>query len=241
MFLRKVRPRGRGGKQVYWELVGSYRTVKGSRQRTIAYLGKLSRRELDGWQKLPSRLDGVSPPLPELFAASEVDDASAVELLDLKDIRLQRLRGLVGWPVLGWLIWRDGPPTDELFPLTVGSVLFAPMVLLLYLALFKSTIARRVITIPLIAVIGGMCYSIYLVHNTLILLGGRLFASFLTGHPFAITMTLAFVVTVPLILIFSAIYFILIERPCMRKDWPQRLMGLFLIEEESPPSSNRPV
>ena len=43
MFLRKVRPRGRGRKQVYWDLVESYRTARGSRQRTVAYLGKLSR------------------------------------------------------------------------------------------------------------------------------------------------------------------------------------------------------
>ena len=49
MFLRKVRPRGRGSKQIYWELVESYRTVKGSRRGAVAYLGKLGRKELSGW------------------------------------------------------------------------------------------------------------------------------------------------------------------------------------------------
>ena len=105
MFLRKVRPRGRGSKQVYWELVESYRSAKGSRQRTIAYLGKLSRKELNGWQKLSARLDGQSPPLPELFAPSVADDASEVEVVDLKDIRLQRLRGF-GDVYLAWMLWR---------------------------------------------------------------------------------------------------------------------------------------
>jgi transposase len=106
MFLRKVRPRGRGkGKQVYWELVESYRSAKGSRQRTIAYLGKLSHKELNGWQKLSQRLDGASPPLPQLFGPSASDEASEVEVVDLKDIRLQRLRSL-GDVYLAWMLWR---------------------------------------------------------------------------------------------------------------------------------------
>jgi hypothetical protein len=106
MYLRKVRPRGRGkSRQVYWELVESYRSAKGSRQRTVAYPGKLSRKELNGWQKLSSRLSGHSPPMPQLFGPSVSDDASEVELVDLKDIRLQRLRG-PGDVYLAWTLWR---------------------------------------------------------------------------------------------------------------------------------------
>jgi hypothetical protein len=67
MYLRKVQPRGRGRKQVYWELVESYRTAKGSRQRTVAYLGKLGSRQVSGWRKLSDQLSGAAPPLPGLF------------------------------------------------------------------------------------------------------------------------------------------------------------------------------
>ena len=74
MYLRKTRPRGKGRRQIYWELVESYRTAKGSRQRTVAYLGKLSRRELDGWQTLSRRLNGQAPPMPTLFDPSEPSD-----------------------------------------------------------------------------------------------------------------------------------------------------------------------
>ena len=107
MFLRKVRPRGRGSRQVYWELVESYRTARGSRQRTVAYLGKLSRRELNGWQKLSSRLSGSSsPPLPELFDSCVAEDeTSDVELVELKGIELQRLRRF-GEVYLAWTLWR---------------------------------------------------------------------------------------------------------------------------------------
>jgi transposase len=104
MFLRKIRPRGRGSKQVYWELVESYRTAKGSRQRTVAYLGKLSRGQISGWQTLSDRLNGQGGSMPELFA-SVVDETCDVELVDLKDIRLQRLRRF-GDAYMGWTLWR---------------------------------------------------------------------------------------------------------------------------------------
>src|SRR5271170_6751166 len=39
MYLRKLRPRGRGKKQIYWELVESYRTAKGSRQASDGAAG----------------------------------------------------------------------------------------------------------------------------------------------------------------------------------------------------------
>jgi transposase len=106
MFLRKVRPKGRGAKQVYWELVESYRTAKGSRQRTIAYLGKLGKKELSGWHKLSSRLNGQSAsPGPGLFHPTPDNEADGVKLVDLKNLRLQRLRNF-GDVFLAWTLWR---------------------------------------------------------------------------------------------------------------------------------------
>src|SRR3989304_4687033 len=39
MFLRRCRSTKRNGERVYWELVESYRTQRGPRQRVVAYLG----------------------------------------------------------------------------------------------------------------------------------------------------------------------------------------------------------
>ena len=111
MFLRKIRPHGRGKSQVYWELVESYRTAKGARQRRIAYLGKLASQELSGWQQLSGRLNGQAPATPGLFdpavpSAGTADDADAqVEFVDRKNIRLQRLRNF-GDVYLAWTLWR---------------------------------------------------------------------------------------------------------------------------------------
>ncbi len=106
MYLRKIRPRGRGSRQVYWELVESYRTAKGSRQRTVAYLGKLTRKELSGWQVLSTRLNGKAPAPPGLFDPPGSDpQGGEYEWVDLKKIAVQRLRNF-GDAYLGWTLWR---------------------------------------------------------------------------------------------------------------------------------------
>lgn len=106
MYLRKIRPRGRGKSQVYWELVESYRTAKGSRQRTVAYLGKLARKQLSGWEKLTGQVNGRTP--PGLFDGDEESDSSEsdhFELVDVKGVAVQRLRNF-GDVYLGWTLWR---------------------------------------------------------------------------------------------------------------------------------------
>ena len=86
MYLRKIRPRGRGKSQVYWELVESYRTAKGSRQRTVAYLGKLSRNQLSAREKLTGQVTGRLP-LPSGTSLSPLFAARAVyALTDAADV-----------------------------------------------------------------------------------------------------------------------------------------------------------
>jgi hypothetical protein len=108
MYLRKIRPRGRGSKQIYWELVESYRTAQGSRQRTVAYLGKLSRKEVSGWQKLSGHLNGQLPSPPGLFDAGDDADcggADDVQLVDVKSVAVQRLRSF-GQVFVALTLWR---------------------------------------------------------------------------------------------------------------------------------------
>jgi transposase len=95
---------------VYWELVESYRTAKGSRQRTVAYLGKLGSKQVSGWKKLSDQLSGKAPLLPGLFdgAADEPCDdteSSHFELVDVNRVGVQRLRNF-GDVYLAWTLWR---------------------------------------------------------------------------------------------------------------------------------------
>ncbi len=106
MYLRKIYPRGRGRRQVYWELVESYRTAKGSRQRSVAYLGKLSRKEVSGWEKLSEHLNGQPPAPPGLFDVVATDpDVDQFELVDIKSVTVRRMRRF-GDVFLAWTLWR---------------------------------------------------------------------------------------------------------------------------------------
>jgi hypothetical protein len=104
MFLRRIRPQGRGSKQTYWELVESYRTSKGSRLRRVCYLGKLSAKEISGWEKLTRRLDGKSEPAPGLFDSAPADDPDFQDV-DVNGIRLRDLKTF-GQEYLAWTLWR---------------------------------------------------------------------------------------------------------------------------------------
>ena len=107
MFLRRCERRKNGKAHTYWALVESYRTGQGSRQRVVAYLGDLNRREKSGWAQLGRQLDNRQRPQPTLFnpprEAEPADDEPV--LVKLKGVRLERLRDFGdAWLALG--LWR---------------------------------------------------------------------------------------------------------------------------------------
>jgi transposase len=105
LFLRRIRPRGKGRRQEYWVLLESYRTAKGSRHRVVAYLGKLSAREVSGWQKLAGRVEGKTLPGPGLFDLPADEGFEEVASVDLKNVRLANVREF-GQVYLAWVLWR---------------------------------------------------------------------------------------------------------------------------------------
>jgi transposase len=60
MFLKRCHRTKNGKEHVYWQLVESYRTVRGSRHRVVAYLGELRGGERKGWARLGAMLDEQS-------------------------------------------------------------------------------------------------------------------------------------------------------------------------------------
>ena len=69
MFLKKHVRKKNGKAHTYWDLVESYRTPKGPRHRTVAYLGELDVVDCGGWAKLARQLDDKPLPVirPTLF------------------------------------------------------------------------------------------------------------------------------------------------------------------------------
>jgi peptidoglycan/LPS O-acetylase OafA/YrhL len=142
---------------------------------------------------------------------------------------------LIGWPVLVWLLHHGGVgnPRGGLCP----RVLFPIIIFLLYVGLFHSLYARRLMRIPILTILGGMCYSIYLMHNSVIQFFGPYVQRFLPQN-YALAVLIFGLMMVPLILLLCGLYFRLIERPCMRPDWPRRVWRWFssrlFVEEQEP-------
>lgn len=109
----------------------------------------------------------------------------------------------------------------------VSPLLFAGSVFAFYYLVFTNKYWLAVFRVPVLAIIGGMCYSIYLIHRPLMTMLSRGYTSlggFDLGPPW-LSFTLGGLLISGIVIAISALFFLLIEKPCMRKDWPQRLWG----------------
>lgn len=99
------------------------------------------------------------------------------------------------------------------------------IMLAFYAVLFGNRI-RSVFSNKYISTIGGMCYTIYLVHYplTYLLLKANIWIK--TGF-LGIDYFINLILFIPLIIFICAILFLLIEKPFMYKDWPRRFKTYF--------------
>jgi peptidoglycan/LPS O-acetylase OafA/YrhL len=99
---------------------------------------------------------------------------------------------------------------------------FLPIVaFVLLVAAFRGPASRRVLTNRWVTTIGGMCYSIYLLHYPVLLILGTSARAWIPGTEIGILVLI--LAGVPLVIGLSVAFFALIERPCMEPGWPARL------------------
>jgi peptidoglycan/LPS O-acetylase OafA/YrhL len=125
---------------------------------------------------------------------------------------------LAGWPVFLAALVQGGSLVDWTAPW---------LILLLYIAAIHGIVMNRLVTNQWITAIGGMCYTIYLLHNYIVAGLGMVTERILPGYPFTARLSVQFLLMSPVVLVISALYFRWVERPCMRPDWPQELMAAF--------------
>src|SRR5206468_3268983 len=77
---------------------------------------------------------------------------------------------------------------------------------------FRSRIIRNLVSVQWVTVIGGMCYSMYLLHHGLISIFGRFLARQFSGFYF-FDFVIFLAMTIMLILLVSGAFFRLIEKP----------------------------
>ncbi|SFM75978.1 Peptidoglycan/LPS O-acetylase OafA/YrhL, contains acyltransferase and SGNH-hydrolase domains [Chitinophaga sp. YR627] len=116
------------------------------------------------------------------------------------------------------------PNNDPDLLLNMG--LFVVIAIFNYLCLFHGFI-NGFLTNRIIYTIGGMCYSIYLLHTVIISAFGSKFINGFFFDSLYLNLALFNVLQICLIMAISSIYFVLVERPCMDKYWPQKLLAFF--------------
>jgi peptidoglycan/LPS O-acetylase OafA/YrhL len=136
-----------------------------------------------------------------------------VYLFDInRNIKYWNWIGIIG--IIGLFYFKSIPNWGKL-----GLVLDTFVV---FCAVWKSTWLNQFFRLKLITVIGGMCYTIYLIHFAVAYFLSMYTTRFITGH-FESDMMINLTILLPLILCISALAFLVIEKPFMYVDWPKKL------------------
>lgn len=127
--------------------------------------------------------------------------------------------------LMGMWIW-DGNEISDPFKKCLWECYFIGNAFVLcYTVLISKSLtffSRNVVS-----AIGGMCYSIYLLHYPIISLAGNFIVRYSFSNLSYVNASVYVVFILTIIIICSALYFLLIERPCMAKDWHKRLFAGF--------------
>jgi len=107
--------------------------------------------------------------------------------------------------------------------LAVSHLALPWLALALYVSAFRGVFVNAVLTNRWLTTIGGMCYSVYLLHFAVISLVYRHTQSLTITRLFWLNLLLQSLIVGAATLAVSGLFFIAVEKPCMRKDWPAHL------------------
>lgn len=119
-------------------------------------------------------------------------------------------------------------PVNDLSTYTVSSFFlrlsYPLMIGLLYYAILKNEILKNIFSYKFIPVIGGMCYSIYLLHYTIIAIFGKFTLQFhVTNYYYPNLLLQILLLGIP-VLVISSVFYFYVERPFMSKKWVDKLL-----------------
>jgi peptidoglycan/LPS O-acetylase OafA/YrhL len=143
----------------------------------------------------------------------------------LADLYLTRWQGMPRAARRWDLVWIVGAPL-LLWDLDRGMMsgwLAPTLTFILFVAAFNGVLARRVLTHPVIFTIGGMCYSIYLLHFAVMERVYPYTRNVGLGSSLAANWLVQIFLLTPFVVVICAVYFALVERPCMSPSWPADL------------------
>ncbi len=82
---------------------------------------------------------------------------------------------------------------------------------------------KKFCSLPWVSLIGGACYSIYLVHLQILQVTTNILIRHLHSDNWMLVLAICAVVLIPLVLVCGMIFYVLVERTFMIPNWPQKL------------------
>ena len=142
-------------------------------------------------------------------------------LVGWEKIRSHWLWDAVCLPLWVFVFWSNNEWFNMWLPLAC---------IVLYVGAFKGPVSRLFFRNPMIASTVCMCYSIYLTHNLVLTYTDSLLRRvgvLGAGGPIARQVETWLAALAIVLLVFGAglIFYVLLERPCMERDWPQKLLA----------------
>jgi peptidoglycan/LPS O-acetylase OafA/YrhL len=108
------------------------------------------------------------------------------------------------------------------------------LIALAFVGAFRGVLLRQLLSVEWLAILGGMCYSIYLWHFFIIALVFKVSRRILVSHDLLANFLVQCVLILPCIVAYCVLYFVLIERPCMDPAWPQKFWSALSSRAERP-------
>ena len=121
-------------------------------------------------------------------------------------------------------------PGNELF---AARLLFPFLIGLFYYIVFKNPMIKRIFSYKFIPIVGGMCYSIYLLHYTIISVLGRFTGQLHVPGGYLPNLFFQIVLLLIPVLLLSSVFYFYIERPFMSGKWLDLLLKKDKTEKET--------
>lgn len=96
------------------------------------------------------------------------------------------------------------------------TLIFNSALMLLLMAGFNGHYFNKFLSVKWITIIGGMCYTIYLIHLPLLELLYSVIGSFGYSSPYWLQLSISLIIAIPIVLFSSMIFFKTIEKPFMK-------------------------
>lgn len=118
------------------------------------------------------------------------------------------------------------------FAWSPNQLYFCLFLFLLFVSTFKGGLLNYLFTREIIYILGGMCYTLYLLHYPMIHLIGKYTHQLSVGDSFMLNYFVQAIIVLPVIFGIGSIYYILIEKPCMNKNWPRKIYNRIIYHRE---------